>query len=60
VDEAGNLFATGPSGVLVFSPDGRHLGTIRTTQATANCAFDRDGKTLYMTADGYLLRLRLR
>jgi gluconolactonase len=59
VDAAGNLFATGPGGVLVFSPDGRHLGTIRTTQATANCAFDEDGATLYMTADGYLLRIRL-
>jgi gluconolactonase len=59
VDEAGNVFATGPGGVLVFSPDGRHLGTIRTTQATANCAFDRDGTALYMTADSYLLRIRL-
>jgi gluconolactonase len=60
VDEAGNLFATGPGGVLVFSPDGRHLGTIQTTQATANTAFDREGTTLYMTADSYLLRIRLR
>ena len=59
VDAAGNLFATGPGGVLVFAPDGRHLGTIRTTQATANCAFDADGSTLYMTADDYLLRIRL-
>jgi gluconolactonase len=60
VDAAGNLFATGPGGVLVFSPDGRHLGTIRTTQATANVAFDRDGTALYITADSYLLRIRLR
>jgi gluconolactonase len=60
VDDAGNLFATGPGGVFVFSPDGRHLGTIRTTQATANVALDEDGTTLYMTADSYLLRLRLR
>ena len=59
VDQAGNLFATGPGGVLVFSPDGRHLGTIRTTQPTANCAFDGDGTALYMTADSYLLRIRL-
>ncbi len=59
VDRAGNLFATGPGGVLVLSPDGRHLGTILTTQATPNCAFDRDESALYMTADGYLLRVRL-
>jgi gluconolactonase len=60
VDAAGNLFATGPGGVLVFSADGRQLGTILTTQATANVAFDRDRTTLYMTADSYLLRVRLR
>jgi gluconolactonase len=59
VDEAGNVFASGPGGVLVFSPEGRHLGTVRTTQATANCAFDQDGTALYMTADSYLLRIRL-
>lgn len=59
VDGNGNLFATGPGGVLVFSPDGDHLGTIRTTQPTANCAFGDDGRALYMTADSYLLRIRL-
>jgi gluconolactonase len=59
VDRAGNLFATGPGGVLVFSPDGKHLGTIDTTKATANCAFGADGETLYMTADDALLRIRL-
>ncbi len=59
VDARGNLFATGPGGVLVFSPDGTHLGTINTTQATANCAFGNDGSTLYITADMYLLRIRL-
>ncbi|MCY3630221.1 MAG: SMP-30/gluconolactonase/LRE family protein [Rhodothermaceae bacterium] len=59
VDLAGNLFATGPGGVLVFNPEGVHLGTINTTQATANCAFGDDGKVLYITADGYLLRIPL-
>jgi gluconolactonase len=59
VDKNGNLFATGPGGVLVIAPDGTHLGTINTTQATANCAFGDDGSTLYITADMYLLRIRL-
>jgi len=59
VDQNGNVFATGPGGVLVFSPDGTHLGTINTTEATANCAFGNDGSTLYMTADRYLLRIKL-
>jgi gluconolactonase len=59
VDENGNVFATGPGGVWIFSPAGRHLGTIRTTQATANCALGESGGALYMTADRYLLRIRL-
>jgi gluconolactonase len=59
VDRQGNLFATGPGGVLVLTPDGRHLGTIETGQATANCAFGDDGSSLYITADSYLLRVRL-
>ena len=58
VDRAGNLFATGPGGVLVITPQGKHLGTIATGQATANCAWGDDGSTLYMTADSQLLRIR--
>jgi gluconolactonase len=60
VDVAGNLFATGPGGVLVLSPEGKHLGTILTGQATGNCAFGDDGRTLYITADMYLMRVKLR
>lgn len=59
VDERGNLFATGPGGVLVLNPQGKHLGTLLTGQATANCAFGDDGRTLYVTADSLLLRVRL-
>ncbi len=59
VDVHGNVYATGPGGVLVIAPDGRHLGTLLTTQATSNVAFGEDGSTLFITADMYLLRLRL-
>jgi gluconolactonase len=59
VDVAGNLFATGPGGVLLLSPQGRHLGTLVTGEATANCAFGDDGRTLYATADMHLVRVRL-
>jgi gluconolactonase len=58
VDRAGNLFATGPGGVLVLSPQGKHLGTIVTGQPTANCAFGDDGSTLYMTVNNKLMRVR--
>jgi gluconolactonase len=59
VDRVGNLFATGPGGVLVFSPDGTHLGTFNTGEATANCGWGEDGSTLFITADMYLCRVKL-
>jgi gluconolactonase len=60
VNKKGYVFATGPGGVWVFNPEGKHLGTIKTTQATANCAFDVEEKTLYITADMFLLRVNLK
>jgi gluconolactonase len=60
IDVAGNIFATGPGGVFVFSPAGKHLGTIVTGEPTANCAFGDDGGTLYMTANDKLTRIRLK
>ena len=59
VDTKGNLFATGPGGVLVIAADGTHLGTILTGQKTANCCFGEDGRSLFMTADMNLCRIRL-
>ncbi len=59
VDAHGNLFATGPGGVLVFSPDGKHLGTFETGEATANCGWGEDGTTLFITADMYIGRVKL-
>ena len=59
VDQQGNLFATGPGGVLVFAHDGTHLGTIETGEATANVGWGDDGSTLYVTADMYLGRIKL-
>ncbi|MEO6526758.1 MAG: SMP-30/gluconolactonase/LRE family protein [Gemmatimonadaceae bacterium] len=58
VDAKGNLFATGPGGILVLSPQGRHLGTIVTGDVTANCTFGDDGSTLYMTANHAIMRIR--
>ncbi|NNE48386.1 MAG: SMP-30/gluconolactonase/LRE family protein [Rhodothermales bacterium] len=59
VDDQGNLFATGPGGVVVLAPDSTHLGTIRLPVPAANVAFGDDGRYLYITADMYLLRIRL-
>jgi len=58
VDAKGNIFATGPNGVFVFSSEGKHLGTIVTADRTANCAFGDDGTTLYITANDKLVRVK--
>lgn len=55
VDTSGNVWATGPGGVLVISPTSELLGRINTGRATANCAFGEDGSTLFMTANDTLL-----
>ncbi len=59
LDTEGNLFATGPGGVLVLTPEGEHLGTISTGERIANCTFGDDGSTLYLTSDMLLARIRL-
>jgi gluconolactonase len=58
VDERGNVWLGGPGGILIISPEGKHLGTIMTGELMANCAWGDDGSTLYITADGYLCRIR--
>lgn len=60
VHSSGTLFASGPGGILVISPEGKHLGTIRTGQGTANCTFDSNETYLYMTADAFLMRIKMK
>lgn len=58
VDRNGNIYSTGPGGVWIISPEGKHLGTIPV--AAANLAFgDADGKGLYFAARRDLYRLRV-
>ena len=59
VHPSGTVFSTGPGGVLVITPEGKHLGTIRTEERSANCAFDTKFEYLYMTTDMYLTRVKL-
>ena len=59
IDQHGNVWATAPGGVAVISPEGKHLGSLITTQRTANCKFGEDGSTLFIAADDYFLRIRL-
>ena len=58
VDVKGNIWAGGPGGILIITPEGKHLGTINTGEATANCAWGDNGSTLYITADMFLCRVK--
>ena len=60
VDVEGNLYVSGPGGVWVLSPEGKHLGTIAGPEHPHNFAWgDDDGKTLYLCAQTGLYRIRL-
>ena len=58
IDKKGNLFATGPGGVLIISSEGKLLGRIDTNEPTANCTWGNDGATLYITSNMYVCRIR--
>jgi len=57
---SGNLFATGPGGVWLFSPSGEVLAKIRTGKLTANCTLSSDEKFLYITAHNTVMSVKLR
>ena len=60
VDTRGNIWETGPGGVWVISPEGKHLGTIRTPELAANVEFgDADRKTLYIAARTSIYKVRV-
>lgn len=60
VDQKGNLYVSGPGGVWIISPEGKHLGTIAGPEHPHNFAWgDDDGKTLYLCARTGLYRIRL-
>lgn len=60
VDAKGNLYVSGPGGLWVLSPEGKHLGTLKGPEHPHNLAWgDADGKTLYLAAQTGLYRIRL-
>jgi len=58
VDAQGNIWTTGPGGVLVVSHEGKLLGRILTGEQTGNCCWGDDGTTLYICADMFLVRVK--
>ncbi len=59
VDQRGNLYVSGPGGLWILSPEGKHLGTIIPPRHPHNMAWGDAGKTLYLTAQGTLYRMPL-
>lgn len=60
IDKQGNIFASGPGGIWIFNKDQQLLGKIKLPESASNCALADDGRTLYITADMYLLRVKMR
>jgi gluconolactonase len=60
VDRAGNLFSAGPGGVWIFSPAGRHLGTLLLPKNVGNVAWGgSDGQTLYVVCSDSVYSVHL-
>lgn len=60
IDASGNVYASGPGGIWIFNSGGKVLGKIRLTEPASNCALSDDEKTLFITNNMYVLKVKLR
>ena len=60
IDGKGNIFASGPGGVFIFNQEAKLLGKIKLPDPASNCALSTDEKTLFVTNDMYVLRIKMR
>lgn len=59
IDKQGTVFASGPGGIWIFNKEGKVLGKINLEESASNVALSKDEKTLFVTNDMYVLRIRL-
>jgi gluconolactonase len=60
VDQRGNVYVSGPGGLWILSPGGRHLGTLRGPEHPHNMAWGGvDRRTLFLAAQTGIYRIRL-
>jgi gluconolactonase len=59
VDQRGNLYVSGPGGLWILAPEGKHLGTVIAPKHPHNMAWGDDGKTLYLCAQSGLYKMPL-
>jgi len=60
IDKKGNVYSAGPGGLHIFNKEGKLLGKLVVPGPTSNCSFSGDQKTLYITNNNQVLRLKLR
>lgn len=60
VDAQGHVFATGPGGVFIFDRNARLIGKLVVPGPTSNIALADEGRTLFITADNAVLRVKMR
>ena len=60
IHSSGNIFTTGPNGILVLSPAGKLLANIKFKDMLTNCAFDSDENYLYVTGYSIVARIALK
>ena len=59
VDEKGNVYSTGPSGIWIWDAVGTHLGTVILPEGAANFNWgDSDYRTLYIAGRTSVYRLK--
>ena len=60
VHSSGNIFTTGPNGVLIISPRGKLLAMINYGKKITNCTFDNKEEYLYVTGFDDISRIKLK
>ena len=60
VHSSGNIFTTGPNGILIISPNGKLLAMINYGKKITNCNFDNKEEYLYVTGFDDISRIKLK
>jgi gluconolactonase len=60
IDTKGNVWDSGPGGIWIITPQGKHIGTILTPERLSNLAWGDDGHTLYTTGGTMVTRIRVK
>ena len=60
VHSSGNIFTTGPNGILIISPKGKLLAMINYGKKVTNCNFDDKEEYLYVTGFADISRIKLK